>query len=336
MPTLRETSRLEGPRAQQIFGWLLQYSPFMAALEARSAFRLGATSFDTYPSDSTGAVQTRALGDGYTQNGELPPARQGQSLGFHGDSVTVDRSHVVDDELGLRPIGSWLDRQLHIKVRLWARGMETLVFKGSGVKDASGREMLGLENILDGTTVAGFSQSFVIDATDALSTNPDSLDLGDPAQQEAFIRMMEEILPEFMDPMIAANKQLGATLGTIARKRQQYERIQGAFDEMIEQTFDAQLTRVANGAITNNEPDNAGTPNTNTTSLYVMSAADGMYSIATNSGLEVEDEIDEVLEDKRSGKVEFELRSENVIEDRYAIRRIRNVKLPTGQGSYID
>lgn len=336
MATLRETSRLEGPRAQQILAWLLQYSPFMAALEARSAFRLGATEFDTYPSDSSGDVQTRPLGDGYTQNGELPPARQGQSLGFHGDSVTVDRSHVVDDQLGLRPIGSWLDRQMHIKVRLWARGMETLVFKGSGVKDSSGREMLGLENILDGTDVDGYSQSFVIDATDALSTNPDSLDLGDPDHQEAFIRMMEEILPEFMDPMVAANKQLGATLGTIARKRQQYELLEGAFGQRIEEVFDSELVRVANGAITNDEPDNAGTPNDDTTSLYVADAADGMYSVATNSGLEVEDEIDEVLEEKRSGKVEWELRSENVIEDRYAIRRIRNIKLPTGQGSYID
>ena len=337
MPSLRELSRLEGERAQQMLGWLLQYSPWVAALESRQAFQLAATDFDLYPVDADASVQTRGVGGSYTKNAETPPNRQPETLGFHGDSVTIDRSHIVDDQRGLRPIESWINKKLMTKARLWARGIDNLFFQGTGQDQADSREMLGLLNLLDGSSnVPGFSQTFVIDAVDFLDTSPNSLDLSDPTHVEAFRRGLEQIIPEFQDPVIGANKQLGAVMGTIARQNQSYERIEGAFGQMIEQVYGGELVRLANGSITNTEPDNAGTPNNETTSLVIADPAPGSYSGATNGGLEVEDELDEILESKRSGEIDWELRVENAVEDRYAVRRIRNIKLPSGVGNYID
>lgn len=331
---MRELSRLEGPRSQSIFGWMLQYAPFLRALESRGAFELDATDFDFYPIEGDTSVQTRGVGGNYTSAAETPPSRQSEELGFHGDALDIDRSHVVDDQRGLRPIGSWVNPRLRHMVRSWARGMDGLVFTGSG--GTAPREMLGLSNILDGSsTPPGFSIDMVIDATDFLSTSPDSLDLGNDTHVEAFRRGMEQIVPEFNDPLIAANRQLGAVMGTIARQSQSYERIEGAFGGMIEQTYGGELVRVGSNAIANDEPDNAGTPVNETTSLYIADPAPGMYSVVTNSGLEVEDELDEILEDKRSGKIEWEVRCENTIQDKYAIRRIRNIKLPAGTSDYI-
>jgi len=319
-----------------MMGWLLQFSPFIARLEERSAFELGATDFDLYPVDGDASVQTRGVGGDYTQNAETPPSRQTEDLGFHGDAVTIDRSHVVDDERGLRPIEAWVNNRLRMKGRFWARGMTKLFFQGAGTTGP--REMKGLKTILDGTNVPGFNISMVIDAVDFLDTSPDSLDLSKDAHVEAFRRGMEQIVPQFEDfgdPLIVANSQLGAMLGTIARKNQSYDRIEGAFGGMIERIFGGDLQRVSSNAITNTEPDNAGTPNNVTTSLYIMVPMPGMYSAVTNGGLEVEDELDEILEEKRSGEIAWELRVENAIQDRYAIRRIRNIELPAGAGDYI-
>lgn len=315
---------------------MLQYSNWLAALESRGAFELGATDFDLYPVDEDDSVQTRGVGGNYTSAAATPPDRQPENLGFHGDGVTIDRSHIVDDQRQLRPIEGWINPALRQKVRGWARGMEGLFFNGGG--GTSPREMLGLSNILDGSSnPPGFSQDMVIDAVDFLpsGTSANHLDLGDETHVEAFRQAMEQIVPEFMDPLIGANSQLGAVLGTIARQNQSYERIEGAFGQMIERVYGGDLVRVGSNAIPNTEPDNAGTPNDVTTSLYISDPNPGLYSAVTNGGLEVEDELDEILEEKRSGKVEWELRVENAIQDKYAIRRIRNVKLPAGVEDYI-
>lgn len=333
MPSLSELSQLEGPRSQDMLGWLLQYSPVIRTMEARSAFELGATDFDLYPVDGSGSVQTRGVGGNYSQNAETPPTRQTEELGFHGDAVTIDRSHVVDDQRGLRPIQTWVNNRLRMKARFWSRGISNLVFQGAG--GTGPREMLGLQNLLDGTNVPGFSIPMVIDAVDFLSTSPNSLDLSDNSHVEAFRRGMEQIVPQFDDPVIFANDQLGAVMGTIARQSQSYERIEGAFESMIERIFGGDLVRVSPNAIGTSEPDNAGTPNNVTTSLYIADPMPGAWSLVTNGGLEVEDELDEILEDLRSGKIEWELRMENAIQDRYAIRRIRNIKIPAGVGDYI-
>jgi len=320
-----------------MLGWLLQFSNFIAALERRSAFELGATDFDLYPTDGDGSVQTRGVGGSYTQNAETPPDQVSEELGFHGDSVTIDRSHIVDDQRGLRPIESWINNRFRTKARFWARGMEALFFNGQG--GTGPREMLGLKNILDpSSTVPGYSIDMVIDAADFVDSSPDSLDLSQDAHEEAFRRALEQIVPDIGRngmPLLAANRQLGAFMGTMARQNQQYERIEGSFGGMIEEVYGGELVRVDSDAIGNDEPDNAGTPNNVTTSLYVMVPQPGMYSAVTNGGLEVEDELDEILEDKRSGEIEWELRVENAIQDRYAIRRIRNIEVPAGTGDYI-
>src|SRR5690606_4044452 len=74
------------------------------------------------------------------------------------------------------------------------------------------------------------------------------------------------------------------------------------------------------GSITNTEPDNAGTPNTNTTSLVITSAGEGRVSVVTNSGLDFRD-IGE-LEGKESERMTWEIRSQTKVEEERSILRV--------------
>lgn len=335
MANITPLSRVETARAQQMLGWMLEWSRFFAFIERRSAFELQASDFDLYPATGDSTVQTRDVGAGYTRKDEVPPSRVGKELGFHGDAVVIDRSHIEDDARGLRPIGSWVPPRLRTKFRQWLYGMEKLVFQGAGT--SSPREMLGLSNLLDGTDVPGFGtgDTFVIDAADFSSDAGDSLDLNDATQREDFRKALEQILPNYDDPGIVCNRQLGSVISGMAQGKTRYNVETNDIFGIIERVFGFELVRTVDGAIPNDEPDNAGTPADETTSAYIMVPDEGRYSVATNSGLWVKDELDEPDEDDiASGKLEWELRAENAVQDDRAIVRIRNLKVAPGSESY--
>ena len=336
MANITPLSRVETPRSQQMLEWLLTWSAFFAFVERRGGFEVAATDFDLFPTSGDGSVQTRGVGEGYTRQAELPPDRVAKALGFHGDSVVMDRSHLQDDRLGLRPIGSWVPPRLRSKFRDWVKGMEALVFQGAGTQ--APREMLGLSNLLDGSTnVPGYSRTMVIDAADFSAAATDSLDLSDSDQKEDFRKALEQILPNYENPGVICNRQLGSVISGIAQEQTRYQREPDEIFGMIERVFGYELVRVFDGVIPNTEPDNAGTPANNTTSLYIASPEEQRYSVATNSGLWVKDELDaeQVDEDDiASGKIEWEMRCENAIQDEYAIVRVRNLKVAAGSEVY--
>lgn len=336
MPTLAELSITNTPRANDILTNMLRWSPLIRFLEERSAFVLDATTFDNYPEVSEGELQTRGIGQGYTTNGELPPDRETGDMGFQGDSLSIDRAHVRDHNEGLQPIGPWIDRRLPSKTKKWAKLVEKAIIQGDGTKGQNERTYTGWQTILDGASnVAPYNTTMVIDAVDFLSSNPNALDLTDPAHQEAFMRAMEEILAHFDNPGVVSNRQVASMLGSMARDRKRFGNDYDSFGNKVEQIDGNRIVRLNDGSITNTEPDNAGTANLNTTSTYICSAEPGLFSFKTH-GLEVEDELDEILEEVRSGKIEWELRGDNVIEDRYALWRIRNIKVPGGSSDYMD
>ncbi len=334
MANITPLSRVETERARTLLERLLAWSAFFAFIERNSGYELAATDFDLYPVIGDTDVQTRGVGEGYTRESMLPPDRVAESLGFHGDSVVVDRSHYEDDRRGLRPIGSWLPKNLRGAFREWVKGMESLVFNGQGTDDP--REMLGLSQILDGSSdVPGFSVTMVIDAADFVDASVDHLDMSDETHREAFRKALEQILPNYNEPGVVCNRQLGSAISGIAQEATSYQTEQTDLWGMVERVFGYELVRLFDGVIPNDEPNNASTPQNVTTSAYVLSPAEGQYSIATNSGLWVKDEVEDLTEDDiASGKVEWEMRCENAIQDKYAAVRIRNIRVATGSEQY--
>lgn len=336
MPTLAELSIVNTSRGNDILTNMLRWSPLLRFLEERSAFVLDATEFESYPDTATGNLQTRGIGQGYDRSGERPQDRETGEMGFQGDAFNIDRAHVRDHNEGVQPIGPWIDRRMPNKTKSWAKLVEKAIIQGDGTKDEDERTYTGWQTILDGSTdVSPYDTTMVIDAVDFLSTNPDSLDLTDPDHQEAFMRAMEEILAHFDNPGVVTNRQVASMLGSMARDRKRFANDYDSFGNKVEQIDGNRIVRLNDGSITNTEPDNAGTPNENTTSTYICAAEPGLYSFKTH-GLEVEDELDEILEEVRSGKIEWELRGDNVIEDRYALWRIRNIRVPGGTSDYMD
>lgn len=332
-------STLPTERSRQMLAWLLQHSPFFQFVERRSGFELAATDFDLYPNTGDSAPQKRGVGSGYTQKAEVPPTREQESLGFHGDRVTIDRSHLADDRRMLRPIETWVPKRLRKKFRSWAKGVEKLAFQGSGVDDGSGREVMGLLTLLDGSNVPGFSKPMVIDAADFVSADVNHLDLTQDAHRKAFRRALEQILPNYDNPGVLCNRQLASTVSGIAQEARRYDNDPSDIWGMVERVFGYELVRLVDGTITNTEPDNASTPNNVTTSLVIASPEEGRYSVATNSGLYVKDELDEVPEGDQEDagrEIEWEMRFENAVQDEYCLLRIRNIKVAPGTDVYGD
>lgn len=321
-----------------MLSWLLQYSPLFSFVERRSGFELAATDFDLYPNPGDSTVQKRGVGSGYSQNAETPPSRQTETLGFHGDAVKIDRSHLADDRLGIRPIGSWVPQRLRNRFRAWAKGIEKLWYQGSGVDDGSGREVLGVQTLLDGTNVPGFSKTMVIDAADFVSASVNSLDMSDATHRAALRKALEQILPNYDNPGLILNRQLGAVISSEAQDAVSYNVEQSDIWGMVERVFGYEMIRVNDGVIPNTEPDNQGTPANETTSIIVATPEEGGYSVATNSGLYVEDKLDETGDDQddASRKIEWEMRFENAVQDEYRILRIRNIKVAQGSEVYGD
>ena len=339
MANITPISTLPTERSRRMLALLLSTSPFFQFIERRGGFELAATDFDLYPNAGESDPQKRGVGTGYSQRSETPPSRESETLGFHGDRITIDRSHLADDRQTLRPIQTWVPKRLRKKVRHWAKGVEKLAFQGSGVDDNTGREVMGLLTLLDGTNVPGFSKPMVIDAADFVSADVNHLDLTKESHRKAFRRALEQILPNYDNPGLLCNRQLASTISGIAQDARRYDTDPDDIFGMVERVFGFELVRLVDGTITNTEPDNASTPNNVTTSLVIASPEEGQYSVATNSGLYVKDELDDVpdADNTDAGReIEWEMRFENAVQDEYVLLRIRNIKVAPGSDVYGD
>ena len=332
MATLRTLSTFETERGRQVLALLLQHSAFFRFMEDQSAFAEDGTEFTSAPVDASTQVQTRVLGGKYTSADVTPADKIAQSLGFHGDSFDVDRSHVADEERGLRSVDAFMRKYFPRRVREWAKGLERLALRGSGTKDANGREMLGLLTILNGQDdLPGYAgHTGVVDATQFLSTSPDSFDLTDKSNWNAFQEGLEQLMQMIGATGILCNRQVGAKMTTNARENHIKGERRDAFGQPVQTYDNVDLVRLNDGSITNTEPDNADVANENTTSLVLAAPAEGVYDITTNSGIEFDDFDRSVLEEKRSHRAQWEFRGETNIEEKWAVLRIRNIKVPAG------
>lgn len=297
--------------------------PFIAFLDGASAFEQDATDFDYRPVSATGTIQGRDIGGEYTPSTEEPNDKQTGALAMMGDALHIDISHIEDDRRGLRDLGGWIDKKLNKKFVGWRTGLSVRFFNGSGA--GTPRQMKGWKTIYNGTdNLPGFGITGVLDAAGYASGAPDSLDLSDPANWNLFVEIMEFALSQVDDPQgIAMNKELYARARTIAREKNLLGTTRNHLDQPLLTWGETPMIRLRDGCITNTEPDNAETPATNTTSLYIMSPAEGRMCVATNSGLWWYEDMP--LESKQSGQIRWEFRGENRVEEENAARRLRNL-----------
>lgn len=323
---LATLSNLPTDRARLALALLLQESPFFRFMDVASAFEEDATDFTYRPVASTTTVSTRARGGSFTAADVAPATPQSASQKFMGFSIDVDAADFADAQAGRRNLDQWLDREYRSRFTSFAAGLEAKIFLGDPASDANSPK--GLKLILDGTTdVPGLTgYKGVANAKDAGSGN--SLDLTVTTYYDAFLEWLSLQIAGVKNPTgIVVAPKLYAKLTTIARAKGYYTNSVGAFGEQVEAVAGIPLIKTLSTSILTNEPDDAGTPATNTTSMYIMAPAEGAYSIVTNSGLFVKDIADEDLESKQSARLITEFRGQNKIEQKDVVLRIRNIKV---------
>lgn len=321
MANLASLSTLgDGERGRAALARLLETSPVIADMDAQSAWEEDATDYEYSIDDTETTVQTRSVGGAYVPVADAPSDRDTGTQSFHGDALKIDRAHVEDDRRNLRALNGWIDRRLTKKFRSWAKGYEVLLFNGSG----AGGNMKGLSKIFDGSTnLPNFNITGVIDASSILPGTPDSFDMTDPANYDAFIELMMNAIAQVENPRsIKCNKETYALINTIAREKSIRGESRDLFGRPIP-TFDTvPIVKVLDNTILHTEPDNAAA--TVTTSIWIDSLGEQRASVVTNSGLFFKEVLDSTEE--QGNYIEWEIRGQWKIEEKNAIRRIRNLK----------
>lgn len=316
----------DGDRGGAALTRILEASPLIRFLDEQNAFELDTHDFDYRPDDGTTTVKTRALGGSYSGSTQTPATKQTGELAIHGDQLDIDVSHVADDRRGQRDLNGWIDTRLARMIRSWAKGFEAKLIYGDHTAGPPA-EIKGLNRIFDGSTnLPGFGITGVVDAASALSGSPDSFDLSTATNYDAFLELLMNTVAQVEGATgIACNKETYARLSTIAREKHIRGEARDRFGNPIT-TFDGiNLIKVLDGTLTNTEPDNAGTPVNETTSLYILAPGEQKLSVVTNSGLEFDEKLH--LESKESSRIRWEMRGQWKIEEKNAARRIRNIKV---------
>lgn len=312
--------------AQMLIARMFQKSPFIKWLDSRSGFQEDATDFiwTPYP-DATGAVKTRTVNNNYTIDEILNPnANQTGSLAFHGGGFKVDASIQSDVDRGLRDRDIWHDRKLRKLFDKWVVAYEALLFNGSG---ASGN-IKGLKNIINGTdNLPGYSVTRYVNAASALPNTPDFFDLSDNTNFNAFIEMMINVLAMVPDGTpIIMNKQFKARLTTIGARNQRVPRVDEALrNNLVDQLEVNPIIGVSKDTISNIEPDKAGTPVNQTTSMYLLDPSEENLALITNSGLFFRHWDD--TDNDQSNLTWWEMRCQWLIENTDSVLRLGNIKL---------
>lgn len=323
MAQLGQLSNLRGSaRGAASLAQILVSSPFLRWFDQQSGWEEDATSFLYDPIEGSMTVAARALGGSYTAADMTPAARQTGTLKFHGFAVDIDQSHIADDLRGLQNLSGWIDKSLKKKVDSWAKAYEGALFNNDG----SGNLLKGLKTIFDGTTnLPGFSITGVINAKDAVASG-NSLDLTSDTNYDAFVEHLILWMTQVEDLRgMVMSPRMFARMYTIAKKTHQLGQTIDQFGQPVDTFNGVPLIRSLDTTILHNEPDDAGTPATNTTSIWLMSPGEMRQSLVTNSGLDFEDY--DKLESKQSGRVKGEIRAAWKVEERNAVRRIRNIKV---------
>lgn len=328
MATLRSLSNLNGSaRGAAALGILLERSSMLRFMEAENAFERDATSFDYLPVDGTGNLQTRAVGGAFTATAKTPPSRVTGALAIYGDAITIDRTHQADAAAGLRDLDTWIEREAARRVRQTGGALDTAIMTGAG----TGTTMKGLSVVINGTDIPGFTgQTGLVNATTftgaGTSFDMSATGVATAAIQDAFIEGLVKVMIDVPDASaIVCNRTLAGRISTVARRAHILGEGRDLFGRPVATFNGVPIVVVSDTAITNAEPDSAGSPANITTSLYVVRPGEGSLSLVTNEGLYYREW--EHMESKESSKEEYEIRLAWKVADPDAIRRVRNIKV---------
>jgi len=292
-------------------------------LRTLNNFSLGAVEDQYRPSAGSQSLAARALAGSYTAEDLSQANLQTAQLKMHGFILDYDEAMEKDHELGIGiDIDRWLQDELQLRSIDTADALESLIIAGDGQTN----NFEGLATILDGSAnIPGLGITGVIDADE---TGSSSFDLSDEANFDDFLELWEKWTAELKGgtDIVIMNRSFAARMTTIARKFHRYSWSLDQFGRRINEIDGIPIIRVEDSVITSTEDDNVGTPNQNTTSMYLAKNRVGYWDVKSNSGLATWD-VGELPTEKMSRRWKFEMRGRNQIRHKFAIRRVRNIKL---------
>ncbi|MEQ9393297.1 MAG: hypothetical protein RLO03_13925 [Balneola sp.] len=287
-------------------------------------FKLKATQHQSRPSAGSQSLPGRELGTNPAAE-QLDPANLiAGMLSSHSFFLKYDLSYKADSDLGIGiELDAWYEDELDERAFTTAQAIDALIIAGPG----SANKMLGIMGILDGSTnIPGLGITGVIDALSGSGLAGDSFDLSDKANYPLFMEQFNSWEAElFSSDAVICNKAMEGRLTNIAQDRKMYSTRLDDFGNQVKQIAGKDIIPVENSVITKTEPDNNGTPANETTSILLLTNAEGFWNINSNSGLAFYDhgELSGELQDG----ILFDFRAKNEIKRKRAIRRIRNIKL---------
>lgn len=314
----------DSERGRAALALLLTADPFIAHMDAVGAFEQDTMAFNWRPDDATGVIQRRDLGGAYTPANQTPNALQVAEQALMGDSIQADIALIRDQELGGNRMELWFDKRLRTRFLDWAEKLGVQFWQGSGA--GVPRQIKGLINIFNGTDdLPGFTGEKGVLEAHTMAGVANSLDLTDEANWGAFIRVMIAAVAKVKNPTaISCNKELYGMMTIIAHEKHIKGESRDQFGVAVPTFNGVPLICLPDGCITNIEPNAAGTPANNTTSLFISGLAEGRGAMVTNSGLYFN-------EQKRPGTdqielIDWEFRGEWKFEDKRSARRLRRIK----------
>lgn len=308
-------------RAQQFINTLIEENQLLRVL---NTFVPEGTEYQYRPASGGQSVGDRAINTNFTGSDLDPAALIAGTLAIAGFILDYDLTYKRDADNGLGiDMDSWYDQELVERAIEVSDAIVQRIVAGSGASN----QMAGWSTILDGSTnIPGLGITGVINALTGSGLSGTSFDLSAEANWGKFLEQYEKWIAELGgDVMVVANKSMKARLATIARKFNSWGQGVDRFGKPIDQINTEEIVKVDNSVITNTEPDDAGTPNNDTTSIYLVTNRVGHANINTNSGLAFYD-VGE-LEDDMAERIKFEFAGSHEIRTKRAIRRVRNIKL---------
>lgn len=314
----------DSERGRAALALLLTADPFLAHMDAVGAFEQDTMAFNWRPDTATATLQGRDLGGAYTPADQTPAALQTAEQALMGDSIKSDIALIRDQELGGNKMELWFDKRLRTRFTDWAEKLGVRLWQGSGT--GAPRQMKGLLKIYDGTAdLPGFTGEKGVLEAHTMAGVANSLDVTAEANWDDFIRVMISAMAKVKNPTaICCNKELYSLITIIAHEKHIKGESRDQFGNPVTTFNNVPIICLADGCITNTEPDAAGSPVNNTTSLFISGLAEGRGAVVTNSGLYFN-------EQKRPGTdqielIDWEFRGEWKFEDKRAMRRIRRIK----------
>jgi len=320
MDILQLTAIAKAPTTDRARNFIQNVYQESELLRALNNFDLGATDGMYRPAAGGQTVAARAINAAFTSQDMTRPALVSAALSIHGFDLKHDTSFERDYNLGVGvAIDTWLDSELQTRAIETADAIDAYIVAGSG----SSNVMKGLKTLLDGSTdLPGLGITGVINA----KFTGDSFDLTTSANYDKFMESFEKWKAEIKGADgVIVNRSLAARLTTIAKIKHSYSQMINEFGKQVEFIDGVRIIRVDDTVITNTEPNDNGTPVNDTTSMYIFRNAVGHWTVKSNSGLATWEKGE--IEDEPASLFRFEMTGFNEVRHKYAIRRVRNIKV---------